>query len=183
MAEAILSHTPIDRLIGLGAVCLVAVGAMLLLLRFSARGASRRGPQLLGYPPDLFPAQHLTRGGALAALAATQARLASIERQIQPQSDLSIWLRAFLHELREIMDTAYRVTVITEIYGRPAQIERLVAEVQQIEAEIAEHVARRLLARDGDAHDELLDGRLATLRLCVRELASASEATAPIRAG
>jgi hypothetical protein len=56
------------------------------------------------------------------------------------------------------MDTAYRVTVITEIYGRPAPIDRLVAEVQQIEAEIVEHVAHRLLARDGDAQAELLDG-------------------------
>ncbi len=161
----------LDRLLGLGAVCLVALGAVLLLLRFSGRAAPGHSRLLLGYPPDLFPAQHLARGGALAALAATQSRLASIERQLPPQSDLSIWLCAFLYELRAIMDTAYRVTVITEIYGRPAQLDRLVAEMQQIEAEIAEHVARRLLARDGDAQAELLDGRLATLRMCVRELA------------
>ena len=160
-----------DRLLGLGAVCLVALGAVLLLLRFSGRAGPGRGRLLLGYPPDLFPAQHLTRGGTLAALAATQSRLTSIERQVPPQSDLSIWLCAFLDELRAIMDTAYRVTVITEIYGQPAQLDRLVAEVQQIEAEIAEHVTRRLLARDGDAQAELLDGRLATLRMCVRELA------------
>ena len=161
----------LDRLLGLGAVCLVALGAVLLLLRFSGRASPGRGRSLLGYPPDLFPAQYLTRGGTLAALAATQSRLASIERQVPLQSDLSIWLCAFLNELRAIMDTAYRVTVITEIYGRPAQLDRLVAEVQQIEAEIVEHVARRLLARDGDAQAELLDGRLATLRMCVRELA------------
>jgi hypothetical protein len=169
----------LDRLFGLGAVCLVALGAVLLLLRFSGRAAARPGPLRLGYPPDLFPAQHLVRSGALASLAATQARLASIEQQLPPQSDLSIWLRAFLYELREIMDTAYRATAITEIYGRPARIERLVDEVRQIEAEIAEHVARRLLARDGDAHSELLDGRLATLRLCVRELAGVAEPAMP----
>jgi hypothetical protein len=165
----------LDRLLGLGAVGLVALGAVLLLLRFSGRAGPERGRSLLGYPPDLFPARHLTRGGTLAALAATQSRLASIERQAPPQSDMSIWLRAFLYELRAIMDTAYRVTVITEIYGRPAQLDRLVAEVQQIEAEIAEHVTRRLLVRDGDAQDELLDGRLATLRMCVRELAGVAE--------
>jgi hypothetical protein len=161
----------LDRLLGLGAVGLVALGAVWLLLRFSGRAAGQAGPLRVGYPPDSFPAQHLVRGGALAALAATQARLASIERQVPPQSDLSIWLRAFLYELREIMDTAYRVCVITEIYGRPAQLDRLVDEVRQIETEISEHVARRLLARDGDAQAELLDGRLATLRMCVRELA------------
>jgi hypothetical protein len=167
-----VSALQIDRLLGLGLVCLVALGAVALLLRFSGRSAPRRGP-LLGYPPELFPAQHLARSGALAALVATQARLATIERQLPRESDLSVWLRTFLHELREIMDTAYRVTVITEMYGQPAQIERLVAEVCQIEAEIAAHVARRLLARDGDAQAELLDGRLATLRMCVRELAGA----------
>jgi hypothetical protein len=149
----------------------VALGSVLLLLRLSGRAGPGRGRLVLGYPPELFSAQHLTHGGALAALVGTQSRLASIERQLPLQSDLSIWLRAFLHELRAIMDTAYRVTVITEIYGRPAQLDRLVAEVQQIEAEIAEHVTRRLLARDGDAQAELLDGRLATLRMCVRELA------------
>ena len=165
----------LDRLVGLGAVGLVALGAVLLLLRFSGRAGLGHGRLLLGYPTELFPAQHLTRGGTLAALAATQSRLASIERQVPPHSDLSIWLCAFLNELRAIMDTAYRVSLITEIYGRPAQLDRLVAELQQIEAEIVEHVARRLLARDGDAQAELLDGRLATLRMCVRELAGGAE--------
>jgi hypothetical protein len=161
----------LDHLLGLGAVGLVALGAVMLLLRFSGRTEPARGRMLLGYPPELFPAQHLTRRGALAALALTQSRLASIEQQVPAQSDLSIWLRAFLKELRSIMDTAYRVTVITEVYGRQAQLDRLVAELQQIEVEIVEQVARRLLARDGDAQAELLDGRLATLRMCVHELA------------
>jgi hypothetical protein len=70
------------------------------------------------------------------------------------------------------MHTAYRVLAITHVYGRPAQFERLVAEVQQIETHVACHIADRLLSGDGDAHHELLDGRLATLRLCLRELAS-----------
>ncbi len=166
-----MAPAQLDHLLGLGAVGLVALGAVLLLLRFSGRAGPARGRLLLGYPPELFPAQHLTRGGALAALAATQSRLASIERQVPPQSDLSIWLCAFLRELRAIMDTAYRVTVITEMYGRPAQLDQLVAELQQIEVEIVEQVARRLLARDNDAQAELLDGRLATLRMCVHELA------------
>jgi hypothetical protein len=162
----------LDHLLGLGAVGLVALGAVLLLLRFSGRVGPQHRSLLLGYPPELFPAQQLTRGGALAALAATQSRLASIERQVPAQSDVSIWLCAFLKELRAIMDTAYHVAVITEIYDRPAQLDRLVAEVQQIEAEIVEKVARRLLARDADAQAELLDARLATLRMCVHELAS-----------
>ena len=61
-----------------------------------------------------------------------------------------------------------------------AQLERLADEVRGIEAEVADHVTRRLLARDGDAHDELLDGRLATLRLCLRELAGLADTHSPI---
>jgi hypothetical protein len=176
-----MSFTALDRLLGLGVVCVVAVGAVLLLLRLSERAAAQRAAPPIGYPPELFPAHHLTRDGPLAALAATQARLAALERHVPPQSDLSIWLRAFLRELRQIMDTTYRVAVITEIYGRPVQIERLAAEVQRIEAEIAEHVARRLLARDADADAELIEGRLATLRLCARELASLPAPDATMR--
>jgi hypothetical protein len=178
-----VDQNPVDHLIGLVVVIVVAVGAVLLLLRFSGRAAPQQGGRLLGYPPAIFPASHLTRGGPLAALAAIQSRLAALERQLPAQSDASIWLRAFLHELRQIMDTAYRVVVITEIYGQPAQLDRLVAEVQQIEAQVAEQIARRLLARDGDTHDELLDGRLATLRLCVRELANMAELGSPIISG
>ena len=90
LAEASVSYAELTHLLGLGAVCLVALGAMLLLLRFSGRGEPGRR-RVLGYPPDLFPAQHLMRGGALATLAATQARLAAIQQQVPPQSDLSIW--------------------------------------------------------------------------------------------
>jgi hypothetical protein len=99
---------------------------------------------------------------------------------LPPRSDQRIWLRAFLNELREIMDTAYRVALISQVYGQPEQLERLVDEVREIEAGVAEHVMRRMLAHDGDAHDELLAGRMATLRLCMRELASLAEARVPI---
>jgi hypothetical protein len=161
----------IDRLVGLGVVSLLSIGVVLLLLRWSGQRVPR-GAIVSGYPPDLFPAQHLVSSGPLAALAATQARLSSIERQLPPQGYLSIWLRTFLIELRAIMDTAYRVMAITEIYGKPAQLDQLVAEVQQIEAEIATQVTHQLLTRNGnDSPDELLEGRLAILRLCVRELA------------
>lgn len=174
-----MTHTELVRLLGLVVVIAVAIGAVLLLLWLSER-RERHGAAVLGYPPDLFPAQSLTRAGPLATLAATQARLALLEARLSPRSDQRIWLRTFLSELREIMDTAYHVAAIAEVYGQMAQLERLAAEVRGIEAEIAEHVTRRLLMRDGDAHDELLDGRLATLRLCLRELASLSDAHAPI---
>jgi hypothetical protein len=160
----------IERLLGLAVVVLVAVGAVLLLLRLSDRTARRRGGLLLGYPPDIFPEQEITGRGPLLALATTQARLASIYRQLPPQSDLSIWLRAFLNELREIMDTAYRVSVITQVYGQPAQLDSLIAEVQTIEKQVADHVVQRLLARESDAQQEWLEGRLAALRMCAREL-------------
>ncbi len=162
----------INRLLGLGVVVVVAVGVLLLLLRLSDRANTRQGELLPGYPPDRFPLQELTRSAPLRELAATQARLIAMYQQMPAQSDLAIWLYAFLKELREIMDTAYRVTAITHVYGRTSPLERLVAEVQQIESQLADHVVQRLLARDGDTRSELLEGRLEALRLCVRELAT-----------
>src|SRR3712207_4010241 len=96
-----------ERLLGLGAAALVAVGAVIWLLRLSARQQARPGPIMVGYPVDLFPATGLTREGPLATLAATQARLVAIYTHMPPQSDSAIWLQTFLRELREIMDTAY----------------------------------------------------------------------------
>jgi hypothetical protein len=162
----------IEKLFGLGAVLIFAVAGVIFMLRLGGRAERQADEVVLGYPPSLFPAVELTAAGQLAALAATQTRLATIYRQLPAQSDLTIWLRAFLDELREIMDTAYRLRVITKVYGKPAQLDRLVEEVQEIERQVAEQVARRLLARDGDSQQELLDGRLATLRLCMRELGS-----------
>jgi hypothetical protein len=173
-----VAHTDLIRILGLALVIVFALGAVLLLLRLSER-RERRDTRLLGYPPDLFPAEALTRSGPLAALAATQARLAALEAQLPPRSDQGIWLRTFLGELRAIMDTAYHVATIAWVYGQMAQLERLAAEVQAIEAEVANHVTRRLLTHGSEAHDELLDGRLATLRLCVRELAGLADVGSP----
>jgi len=86
-----VAQAEFGRLLGLGVVIAVAVLGVLLLLRLSGRGATP-----LGYPPDRFPAQKLTRGGTLAALVATQARLAALERRLPPRSDQRIWLRALL---------------------------------------------------------------------------------------
>lgn len=164
-----MTRDPLVVLMQLGAVTVIAIGAVLLLLRISARGAAAHGI-VKGYPPSLFPCQNLVRSGALAALAATQTRLLSVYEQAPAQSDLAVWLGPFLRELREIMDTAYCVVVITQPYGSPPQLERLVAEVQEVEAQIAGHAVQLLLARDGDAEQELLDGRLAALRMCASEL-------------
>jgi hypothetical protein len=161
----------IEGIVKLGIVMLMAVSAVLLLLRLSDRGRAQRNAWLVGYPPDIFPAQALTQSGPLAALAATQCRLVSLYRQMPAQSDLTIWLGAFLRELRAIMDTAYRVAVVTQVYGQTPHLERLVAEVEAIELQIADHVTRQLLAQTDDIGREPLEGHLATLRLCVRELA------------
>jgi hypothetical protein len=173
----VIASDDIGRLIGLGLVALVAVGAVWLLLRLSERRAPRGAA--LGYPPDSYPAQELARSGPLAELAAVQARLSELALRLPPQSDQRIWLQTFLDELRQIMDTAYRAALIAQVYGQPAGLDRLVAEVRQIEAEAAANITRRLLARESDAHDELLDGRLAALRLCARELAGLA-AHAPV---
>jgi hypothetical protein len=165
-----MERDPIMVLLQLGAVAVIAVGAVLLLLRLSARTTTTRGSLEQGYPPSLFPRQDVVRNGPLAALAATQARLLAIYGQAPQQSDLAIWLGPFLRELRQIMDTAYHAATITHAYGQSAAIERLATEIQQIEAQVAEHAVQLLLARDGDAERELLDGRLAALRLCAREL-------------
>lgn len=170
-----MTSDDVKQLLGLAVVVLVTLGAVWLLLRLPGRTSSGADDLVLGYPPERFPARELTRGPALLALAATQGRLLSIYQQIPAHSDLAIWVRAFLGELREIMDTAYRVALVTEVYGQPALLSQLIAEVQQIETQVAEQVAQRLLARDGDAQQELLDGRLAALRMCTRQLALVSE--------
>jgi hypothetical protein len=170
-----MERDPVLTLLGLGVVLVFAVGAAVLLLRASGRAVIHRSGVIQGYPASRYPAQALTHAGPLAALAATQARLLSIYEQVPAQSELAVWLRPFLVELRAIMDTAYRVTVITHIYEKTAPLDRLVAEVQQIEAQLADHAVQQLLARDADAQHELLDGRIETLRLCVRELATVTE--------
>ena len=89
-------------------------------------------------------------------------------------------LYTFLHELRAIMDVAYRVAVVTRAYGAPAQLDRLVAEVQQIEKQLADHVVHRLLAYEADEQTALLTHRLESLRQCVYELTPFAEARVPL---
>src|SRR5262245_54270850 len=110
-----MARDPVVVLLQLGAVTAIAVGAVLLLLRVSARTAAMHGRMVQGYPPSLFPRQELVRAGPLAALAATQARLLAIYEQAPHQSDLAVWLAPFLRELREIMDTAYRAATIGQV--------------------------------------------------------------------
>lgn len=162
-------------MLGLGAISLVAVASVMLLLRVSARGDRLRPEMVLGYPSAFFPAQGLTHHGPLAALAATQARLLSMYRQMPPASKSAIWLHTFLCELREIMDTTYCAALVTEVYGQSPVFDWLVVELQRVEEEIASQIARRLLLSEGDAQREFLTGRLATLRMCARELASTGE--------
>jgi hypothetical protein len=170
-----MTYDSLEILAGLGVVAVLAVGAVLLLLRMSGPPSARHGALVLGYPPDLFPARRLVQSGPLLALAAIQGRLLSIYQQLPVGSEMGLWLEPFLNELREIMNTAYRVLVITEVYGRPARLEGLIAEVEQLEAQVAEHITHRLLAREGDAQEELLEARLAMLRLCMEELGEVPE--------
>lgn len=166
-----MTYAELNLLANLGGVALVALMAVLLLIRRRPPPRARRSAVIVGYPADCYRDREAVRSAPLVALAATQARLLSMHEQIPAHTDLAIWLHAFLRELREVMDTAYRVATITAAYSLPGQLEYLIDQVQQIETQVAERVARQLLQRDGDAHDELLEGRLATLRMCLRELA------------
>lgn len=167
-----VESSQLQHLIGLALVTVIALAAVLLLLRLSAQRVTSGTGTAIGYPPELFPDQELVHSSALAELAATQRRLTAVYAQLPAQSETAIWLRTFLVELRAIMDTAYRVAVITRLYGQPPPLEQLLSEVSQIEAQLIEQVTRRLLAQEGDEERELLAGRLAALRLCARELAS-----------
>lgn len=138
------------------------------------RPGKQRHTFLVGYPPDLFPSQELTQSGPLADLAAAQGRLVSVYQNLPVQSTLTIWLRTFLIELRDMMDTAYRVMVITQTYGYPAQVECLVVAVQQMEYRIAFLATQRLLAHDASVQHERLNEQLATVRLCLRALSAST---------
>lgn len=162
------------RLLQLGIIIIVALGAVWLLLWLSDRARTKQEDLLIGYPPNRFPVQEVVRSGPLQTLVATQARLVSIYRQLPAESDLANWLRAFLYELREIMDTTYQIRVIMQMYGQPAQLDRLILEVEEIEAQVAEQVVHKLLTPETNTIDRraVLDSQLANLRSCVRELAT-----------
>jgi hypothetical protein len=125
-----------------------------------------------GYPPDRFANRELLTLAALVDLAAAQGRLLAMQRALPPQSDEAVWLATFLSELRPLMNTAYRVAAATRPYGTPAGLDALSAEVVRIESEVAAQIARRMLGWAADADHELLDGRLAALRLCASQLAA-----------
>lgn len=168
-----MATTNITHILGLLLVAVVAVLLIGLLMYLGERPRSGDMP-VLGFPPERYPAQDLTRGGPLVELATTQARLTLMALQLPPQSDQRIWLRTFLIELRAIMDAAYRVALMAQLYEQPAALARLSAEVRQIELDVAAQVTQ--LAACGGPHDDLLDGRLAALRLCARELSGLAPA-------
>lgn len=170
-----MQTTQIEHLLGLSLVVMVTLLGVALVLRGSGRAPVATGALLIGYPPSRYPAQHLMTIGPLAMLAATQSRLVAMYGHMDQASDSAIWLRIFLQELREIMDTVYRTAVITDGYGHTPAVGELVVELQQIERVLVEQLGQRMLQRDGDAHAELLAGRVATLHLCVRELAQLAE--------
>ncbi|MEI7771966.1 MAG: hypothetical protein WCI67_18380, partial [Chloroflexales bacterium] len=97
------------RLAALGVVAIVAIGAVLLLLRFGDRQAPPVGGIVEGYPPDHFANRELLSLSALADLAAAQGRLLAMQRALPPQSEEAVWLGTFISELRPLMNTAYRV--------------------------------------------------------------------------
>jgi hypothetical protein len=171
---------PMTTLINLGGIAAIALGAVALLWRVSGQERPQRGAIVQGYPPDLFPAHDVVQSSALSTLAATQSRLLSLYAETPVSSDSARLLHTFLHELRGIMDLAYRVALATRAYGPTPQLERLVSEVQEIEAQLVDHVIHRMLAYEADQQAALLTARLESLRQCVDELTPAAEGRIPL---
>jgi len=159
---------PMTILLSLGLTGAMALGVLWLMLRVQKGKGGREIAR--GYPADRFPVQELTRSGPLASLATTQARLLAVYAQLPAHSEGAVWLNSFLGELRQVMDVAYRAAGIAQLYGGSTQLERLAAEVQAVEAQLAERLVKRALRNDGDLDEADLDARLAVLRGCVREL-------------
>jgi hypothetical protein len=133
--------------------------------------------------PRMIPAHDVINQDALRALATTQSRLLAIYDGLPPGSDSTKRLHTFLIELRAIMDVAYQVALITRAYGQSPQLTRLAAEVQQIEAQLAQQMIHRLLSYEADAQEELLNGRFAALRELVREITPSAETHVPMLGG
>lgn len=173
-------HDLVTTLLNLGGITAIALGAIALLWRMSQPSTTRHADFVLGYPVDQFPAHDVVASPALQALAATQGRLLSIYTGLSPSSDTAQLLYSFLHELRAIMDLVYRAALVTRAYGQPAQLDRLVSEVQVIEKELADYVIERLLAYEADRQTALLTNRLEALQQCARELMPAAEGRVPL---
>jgi hypothetical protein len=166
-----------QRLLGLMLVSLVALGAVVAVMRLSRRETPAEPVGLvLGYPPDHYPLRHVAQHPALQTLAAVQTRLATMRRQIPPGhpspalGEVAIWLQVLLIELRDIMNVAYQVVAITGGHRRSPHLEAIVAEVQQIEEQVVETVTARLLARGEASVDDSLTLRLQNLRRSAAEL-------------
>jgi hypothetical protein len=157
-------------LVALICISVVAIAGVWVVFRWSEQPSARPQWQMPGYPADQFPARELVQDGPLAALATTQIRLLAMYHQLPPDGDAAAWLRVFLGELRAIMDNAYGVALATDGYERSPIFDWLAVELQQIEADIASQIAEYLLLREGDPQQELLAGRLASLRMCAHEL-------------
>ena len=150
------------------AIATFSAGAVAVLWRHGKRRNDRQDTMVLGYPPDRFPAHEVVHHAALQTLAAAQARLLGVYDGLPTGSDSAKRMHVFLLELRRIMDVAYEVALITRAYGQLSQLDTLVSEVQQIEAQLTQQVIHRLLAHEADAQEELLNTRLEVLRTMVR---------------
>jgi hypothetical protein len=149
----------------------VAGGAVFAFLRYSQKSAIHAATGIVqGYPAQAYPLQQATSTVQLQALTAVQQRLLLIYDQAPARSDLTIWLKLFLVELRAIMDVAYRVAPLMQLYGKNQQLDQLVLEVQLIETQIAECSISSLLQQAPDQQLNMLESRLATLRLCTKQL-------------
>jgi hypothetical protein len=165
-----MDRDPLLTLLGLLAVTIFASGALVLLLRVG-RSPVRADEIAKGYPPERFPRRDLIALPPLAALAASQARLLAVHAQLPARGEAAVWLRAYLVELRAIMDTAYRVAGIGALYADLALLERVAAEVSETERVVAREAMQHLLRADDDFDPVSLDGRLAVLRRFAQQLA------------
>lgn len=170
----------LTTLLNLGGIAAIALGAVAFLWRVSQPRTTQHADFVLGYPADQFPAHDVVGTPALQALTETQARLLSIYTGLSPATETANVLYTFLHELRAIMDLAYRVALVTRAYGQPTQLDQLVREVQAIEKELADYVIERLLAYEADSQMDLLTRRLAALQQCARDLIPAAEGQVPL---
>ncbi|NTU79580.1 MAG: hypothetical protein HGA45_09280 [Chloroflexales bacterium] len=168
-----MERDPLLTLAGLALVAAFAGGIVWLMLR-QGKALGRHDGLIAGYPPDRFPLRDLATLPALAALAGSQGRLLHVYAQLPARSEAAVWLRAYLSELRAIMDTAYKVAGIAALYGDTAALERVAAEVAESESYIAHEAMQHMLRGDAALDGAVLDDRLAVLRRFAHELAGAS---------
>ncbi|NJM07580.1 hypothetical protein HC891_17430 [Candidatus Gracilibacteria bacterium] len=165
------THDSLSILFGLIVTALVSGMGVVVLLRIGPPQAKPTLDVVRGFPPERFPDRQLVQIAPLSALVATQARLISMYAQLPHESELAVWVRAFLLELRQIMDSAYRVASVAVLYDQTTQLDSVVSEVQRIEAQLAETAMQRMLNAQSDIDTERFETRLAVLRRCVKELA------------